>query len=319
MKKILVTGGSGFIGTNLIECYSESNEFEVLNIDIKPPKIVEHKKFWKEANILDRDTIEDIIKKFNPDYIIHLAARANLTGKSLKDYEVNTEGVKNIIMMGNKYKTIRKIIFASTMLVCKAGYIPKKDDDYCPPNFYGESKMIGENIVRSESKNFEWTIVRPTSIWGPWFGPTYKKFFEMIIEGKYINFSSKMSTKTYGYVGNLVYQLDKILFSESSNGRTLYLGDYSPTNIKEWANEIADELDKKIYEVPTFLIRTVAIFGDIAQKLKIKFPINSFRFENMITDNIVPLDATKRIAPETKFSRIQGIKLTLDWMESKRE
>ena len=51
-SKILITGGSGFIGTNVIE-YLSSKNIKLLNIDINEPKIKNHFEFWREVDILD--------------------------------------------------------------------------------------------------------------------------------------------------------------------------------------------------------------------------------------------------------------------------
>ena len=80
----------------------------------------------------------------NPEYVLHLAARADLTGKTLQEYSTNTIGVENVIKICNEVPSIKKVIFTSTQLVCRVGYVPLSADDYCPPNLYGESKMIGE-------------------------------------------------------------------------------------------------------------------------------------------------------------------------------
>jgi len=314
MNRIVVTGGSGFIGTNVVEYYL-SNGAEVINIDIKPPQNPLHNVYWREVDIMDFDKFNSTVREFEPDCVIHLAARANLTGKTLDDYNTNIEGVKNLIEIGNRTESIKKILFASTILVCERGYIPKSDDDYCPPNLYGESKAIGEQLVREESKGYEWVILRPSSIWGPWFGPTYRHFFEMIIRGRYFNFTGKMSTKTYGYIGNTVYQIDEILKSDKTHGATLHLGDYEPTNIKEWSREIAVELDKRIITVPRFMIWSASKAGDLLGLLKLRFPINSFRFNNMTTDSIKPMEKTKEVAPELLFSRKEGNRITLEWLK----
>lgn len=313
--KILLTGGSGFIGTNLMEYYI-SQKVELVNIDIKPPKIKSHHPYWKDVDIRDFVQFSKIIKDFEPEYVIHLAARANLTGKNLEDYSTNILGVENLIRIANGVISVKKIIFTSTMLVCKAGYIPSGDTDYCPPNLYGESKSIGEKLVRELSKSYSWSIIRPTSIWGPWFGPTYRGFFELIMKKRYFNFSGKMSNKSYGYIGNIVYQIDAILFSELSNGKTLYVADYVPTSIKEWSKEIAAEINIRIITIPRFIIWVAAKVGDIVENAGFKFPMNSFRFKNMTTDAIFPMTETQKIAPDVKFTRMEGNKLTLEWLKN---
>lgn len=314
--KVLVTGGSGFIGTNIIEHYL-SKGFHILNIDIKAPRNNDHHHLWRQADIRDFHKLKNLVTDFKPEFVLHLAARADLTGKSLQDYSSNIIGVENLIKVCNETSSIKKVIFTSTQLVCRVGYVPSGDTDYCPPNLYGESKMIGEKLVRDASDllQFDWVIIRPTSIWGPWFGPTYRRFFELIIRKRYFNFSGTLSTKTYGYIGNAVYQIDELLKSDSDNRRTFYIGDYQPVNIKEWAAEIGRELNYSIISIPRPIIWLAAKFGDIFSCLNIKFPINSFRYKNMTTDNIVPLEETKIIAPDTLFSRAEGNRLTIKWMQ----
>ncbi len=313
-QKIIVTGGSGFIGTNLIEHY-QGKGFDILNIDIKPPRNPDQVEYWMEANILDKEKLHQLFLEFKPDYVMHMAARADLLGKSLEEYETNTRGVQNVIEVSNSVPSIKKVIFASTMLVCKVGHVPRDENDYCPPNLYGESKVLGEKQVKQAKTNFDWTIVRPSSIWGPWFGATYRGFFELLLRRKYFHFSGKMSIKTYGYIGNVVYQLDSLLMSEKSNRRVFYLGDYQPTNIKDWANEISKELGYKVLTVPSSLIYIAALFGNVLTTFSVKFPMNTFRYKNMTTDNIVPLENTKELAPDVLFSRVEGSRRTLAWMK----
>jgi len=313
--KILVTGGSGFIGTNLIDFYL-NKEVVILNVDISVPKKDDHFRFWEKADIRDSEKLNQLMVDFQPDYVIHLAARADQRGKTLDDYNANTLGVQNVMEACNKCDSVKKVIFTSTMLVCRVGYYPKTDTDYAPANLYGESKMLGEKIIRDNASglHYKWSITRPTSIWGPWFGPTYREFFLMIMDKKYFNFSGKTTTKIYGYIDNTVYQINTILFTDTTDSGTYYLGDYTPVNIKDWANEIASEIGIKLTTIPRILIYGAAIAGDILKKFKIKFPMNSFRYGNMTTDNIVPLDNIMQVAPHLPVSRKDGNKVALKWL-----
>jgi GlcNAc-P-P-Und epimerase len=314
-SKIVVTGGSGFIGTNLIEYYLTKG-FKILNIDIKPPRNKSQLALWKQGDIRDLNNLKKEIADFQLDFVLHMAARADLKGKSLQDYSSNIQGVENIITVCNELSCIKKVIFTSTQLVCRSGYIPKDENDYCPPNFYGQSKMIGEKLVKdaSHNLNYQWVIIRPTSIWGPWFGITYRKFFEMIIKKRYFNSSGIMATKTYGYIGNAVYQIDELLKAKSNHGKIFYIGDYTPINIKEWAIEIAEDLNYSLINVPRPIIWLSSKLGDFLGHFKINFPMNSFRYKNMTSDNIVPLEETKKYAPLTQYTRIEGNRLTIKWM-----
>ena len=97
--------------------------------------------------------------------------------KELKYFDANTVGVQNLVNVSNQIEELERIIFTSSLLVCRNGYIPTTPIEFCPPNKYGESKVIGEKIVREQCIK-SWVIVRPTSIWGPWFETSYFKFFK---------------------------------------------------------------------------------------------------------------------------------------------
>ncbi|NLD45803.1 MAG: NAD(P)-dependent oxidoreductase [Clostridiaceae bacterium] len=313
--RILITGGSGFIGTNLIEFYL-SKGIQVSNIDIKMPRNKNQKSYWDRIDVRDMQKLRQSVFNFKPDYVIHLAAKADLTGKTLQDYSSNIQGVKNIMTVCNEVVSIKKVVFISTQLVCKCGYYPKDYQDYCPPNLYGESKVIGEKLIQeaSSSLRYKWVIIRPTSIWGPWFGPTYRGFFQLILKKRYFNFSGKMALKTYGYVGNTVYQINALLNEENTHGRVFYVGDYEPTDIKEWATEIANEINFSVRSLPRLLIWCSAKMGDFLGFFNVRFPMNTYRYVNMTTDNIIPLEETKQYAPDTAYNRIEGNRLTIQWM-----
>jgi len=316
MKRILITGGSGFIGTNLINDLI-NNEFEILNIDINPPKIKSHYIYWTEANINNYELLLSAVNDFQPTYAIHLAARTDLDGKSLKDYETNILGVENLIKVLNKTSSLKRVVFTSSMLVCKPGYIPKFNTDYKPSTIYGESKVLTEKIIQDSSHNYEWAITRPTSIWGIGFGVPYRNFFDMVIAKRYYHIGNRSSTKTYGYICNTIYQINQVLISpfEKIDKQIFYLGDYKPYNIEEWANEIAFELGVTIKKVPFNFIKLSALIGDVLKYLNINFPMSSFRLKNMTTNNVVELKNTQEIAPNLPSSRIDGIKKTLNWLK----
>ena len=202
------------------------------------------------------------------------------------------------------------------MLVCRANYKPLNQTDYCPTTIYGESKVVTENYVWKNQPLCDWAILRPTSIWGPWFGRPYKTFFQLILDKKYFHIGNRSCTKTYGYVGNTVYQIEKILFSTTldKNNKVFYLGDYESINIEDWANQIAKKVGYTIRKMPYFSIKLAAFFGDFLKYFKVNFPMNTFRLKNMTTNNIVNLSSTKLIAPNLPFDRTYGIKETLEYI-----
>ena len=215
VNKILVTGGSGFIGTNVIkELLSNGNQ--VLNLDINKPKDGNYLSCWDNVDITNLDVFKKVVVKFDPDYIIHLAARTDLDGLTLDDYGANILGVKNLMSIIKELGALKKIVITSSMLVCRTGYYPLNQFDFSPTTIYGESKVLTEKIVWENKPVCDWAILRPTSIWGPWFGVPYKNFFDMVISKKYFHIGNNSCTKTYGFVGNSVYQILSILFTDTS-------------------------------------------------------------------------------------------------------
>lgn len=315
MAKFLVTGGSGFIGTNLITNLIGDNH-EVLNIDILKPKLEDHNAFFKYINLCDLEALETTVTAFNPNYVIHLGARTDLNGKTLQDYQANIEGVENLMLVLDRLKNLEHVVYASSMYVCQPGYSPKNYDDYKPHTVYGESKVLTEKIIKEKNPNYTWTIIRPTSIWGPHFGEPYNLFFKIVLSRKYFHMGNKACKKTYGYIDNFIYQLESIYKADKNtiDKKVFYLGDYTPYNISTWANEIANYKQIKIPNVPYLFFKMGAYFGDVLKIVRLKFPMTSFRLRNMTTDNIFDLSEIKKIAPKLPVSRIEGTKTTIDWM-----
>lgn len=291
MIKILVTGGSGFIGTNLIDLL-EKSDCKIFNYDISEPRNLNHILYWSRVDILDKEILFSKLLNDKPDYIIHLAARTDLNeNDNLNGYRVNIEGVKNIMEGAKQLQGLKKIIVASSMLVCKLGFFPNNFDEYAPNSLYGQSKVLTEKIVKEYS--FNWTIVRPTSIWGPWFAEPYRNFFELVMKGFYFNISNKhSSTKTYGFVDNTCKQILSLLLNNNDcvNHNYFYLGDIKPINITDWANTIRRlNNQSKPMTLPKDLLKFAAKIGDLLKYVFRfhSFPMNSFRYNNMTNNNII--------------------------------
>lgn len=314
MKRILITGGSGFIGTNLIAFLLEKG-YDILSIDVAEPQNKEHIVNWKRVDILDYSNFRSSVAEFSPSIIVHLAAVTDLNGEDLSYYAANTTGTKNLIDIAKEVSSIKKVIFTSSMYVCQPGYIPKDYDDYKPHTLYGESKREGEILVKNEKGfNFEWVIVRPTSIWGPWFSEPYIDFFNVVYERRYFNFS-KICTKTYGYIGNTVHQFYSIISQDALHSKVFYLGDNPPIQISKWAEEISIEMGKgNIRNIPYYPLKLAAYIGDFLSRINIKFPITSFRLKNMMTNNILPLDDIYKVAGPSPVNRLEGVKRTIEWL-----
>lgn len=317
--KFLVTGGSGFIGTNLVEAILMNGD-EVLNIDIKSPQEEKHFSHWQKLDILDLKALAEAIALYNPEVIFHLAARTDLNGHSINDYNVNTLGVDNLLKSICKLSSLKIVIFASSRLVCEIGYTPITDTDFRPTTPYGESKVFGENLVQSAGGQIPcaWTIVRPTSIWGPWFDIPYKTFFLSIQHGRYIHPGAMKIDKSFGFVGNTVYQLLSISRANRKDvdGKVLYLADSNPIDVLDFANTIQKKMcAPKIKSINIHYLRFAAFVGDALKLCGWKnVPLTSFRLKNLITPMVYDLSPLEKIAGELPYSVEDGVHITLKWM-----
>lgn len=321
MKRVFITGASGFIGTNLVE-YLLNLGFSIANYDINPPRNISQINSWINGDVLDLNFLAGQVKAFRPNYFIHLAARTDLDGADLTQYQTNTIGVLNAIKSLQECTDLRRVCFASSRLVCKIGYSPLGEGDYCPDTFYGESKMLGEKLVRENSKLIPapWFIFRPTSIWGPWFDTPYKEFFLSIYNSHYVHPQGSKISKSFGYVGNVVYILDKLMHCDHStvNGKTVYIADYPPMDLKDWASMIAVAANRPHpREVPVIILKVLALAGDLLKAMGYKKPpLTRFRLNNLLTNMVYDTSLTEQICGRLPYSLQDGVNETVAWLNT---
>lgn len=150
--KILVTGGSGFIGWNLVEAMKRENELLYTYFNNR------HLSEGANAYKLDVENKEEtikLIKKTSPDIIIHTIAVPSVdlceTDRDLAQ-RINVEGTENIT--DACIATNSKIIFISTTHVFRGHEIYTEDDDPDPVNNYASTKVEGERIVSSSGISY---------------------------------------------------------------------------------------------------------------------------------------------------------------------
>ena len=320
--RILVTGGSGFIGTNLIEYLLENYKpIDILNIDIADPKIKDHYSLWKKVDILDKEKLSSTIKSFNPTHVVHLAAKPSLYGKTIEDFPEIVQGTENLVLALNDNKSVKRFIHVSTQFVCYPGVYPQSDDDYSPYSIYGLSKVESEKIIKSIDPSFEWLILRPTNIWGPWH-PSYPyEMWPYLKKRYYMHPGYSKVVKHYGFVINVCYQISEFLFNVDINKvskKAFYTTDPKITS-EEWLNAFSVALSgKKINRIPKFIWFVLASFGSLVKALKINFPVDLGRYFRTTVNENLPVEKTIELMDydANAIKLDEAVKLTVDWLKT---
>jgi len=314
--KVLITGSSGFIGQALVRRLREAG-WEVTGLDRHPGAVTDF-----VCDILDAQKLDQIVKTVSPDSLVHLAARTDLDEKAdLAGYAANIDGVRNLVASVRQTPSIKRAIWTSSQLVCRVGYVPRNDTDYAADTLYGQSKVRTEQIVREEDgAGREWCLVRPTTVWGPGMSAHYQRFLRMIRHGYYFHVGHSPLWKSYSYVGNITYQYWKLLESPTGlvHRQMLYLADYEPIDLLAWSDAFQRALGARpIPHMPLGFAHMLAYCGDAVNALGFrKFPFNSFRLNNVLTQYRFDLKSTEAVCGPLPFGMEQGVAETAAWLQA---
>lgn len=312
--KLLLTGASGFIGTNLIDLLNNNKDVTFINLDFSAPIKKDHLQYWKKCDLLNEEQVEKIISEFKPDKCIHLAAETEIKDSIdiSEAYPVNMRGSVILFNLLKKYNVSRSII-VSTQYVCGPSInLPLNHDDYWPHTDYGKSKVQMEKNARAILKPGKFIIARPTYIWGPWHFKNFNDLVRSLKKRLYVHPSGKEVVRSYGYVKNVCFQLVKLLDIEINNCDWFYVGD-RPIDSYEFVNKISIALTGKgVHVLPRLFIYLMGKIGDVIKKI----PINSFRYKNMITPYLTPMEKTFNVLGESPYSFNESVKDFEDWYKS---
>lgn len=172
MKKIIISGGAGFIGSHVVECALENNNQVIVIDNLVSGKLSnlpnDKRVIFYKADIL-KDNIEYIFEKENPDYCIHLAAQTSVNyseSDPIYDAKMNIVSSINLLNLCKKYK-IKKFITASSAAVYgMPEKLPIAENSQTKPiSFYGISKLTMEKYV--EHFQIPYVIFRFSNVYGP--------------------------------------------------------------------------------------------------------------------------------------------------------
>jgi nucleoside-diphosphate-sugar epimerase len=321
--KILLTGSSGFIGGWFLDAMIRTNH-EVYGVDIRNKNPFNKMTKFFQTDIRDYSAMKKVFEEVQPDILVHMAARTDLEGKVLADYGSNLRGTEVLCQLVGETDSIKRAIYTSSMLVCKIGYIPTSETDYCPHTVYGESKVQTEKIVKKlDGGGKTWCLVRPTTAWGPRMSLHYQTLLRLIKSGRYFHSGSGELNKSYIYVENIVHQFIKLMEVDENilHREIFYLADYKPISLRGYTNMLAEKLNaKSIPTLPLSLVNFMAFGGDILERVGFKtIPFNSFRLRNILTEYIFDLSKTENVCGPLPYSLEQGVEKTAAWYLSKKK
>jgi UDP-glucose 4-epimerase len=252
MMKILVTGGAGFIGSNVADGLIAKGHEVVVVDDLSTgfQENINSESTFYRLDIREVDLAE-VFEKEKPDVICHHAAQIDVR-KSLTDpifdAQVNVLGSLNLLEQCVKHE-IAKVVYASTggAIYGEPEYLPADEQHPIRPlSQYGVTKHIVEHYLYLYGKNYglNYTILRYPNVYGPRQDPLGEAgvvaiFTEALLQGKQpVIYGDGSHTRDYVYVGDVVEA--NLLALDRGEGEIVNLGWGSEISV----NQIFDALKK---------------------------------------------------------------------------
>jgi dTDP-4-dehydrorhamnose reductase len=164
--KILITGANGLLGQKLVEQLSEKGRFEVIASGKGPCRLHGSGYTYQSMDLTNPVEVDQVLTQLAPDTIIHGAAMTNVDQCELNReacYDANVNATAYLIKAAEKLKS--HFIFVSTDFIFSGNDGPYDEEaEAGPVNYYGETKLIGENLVKQGCSS--WAIVRTVLVYG---------------------------------------------------------------------------------------------------------------------------------------------------------
>ncbi len=163
--KVLITGSNGFLGQHLT-LYLTKRKFDVIASGRGECRIPIKEEFeYYSVELTNNDEVSQMVEKYHPDIIIHTAAMSKPDEcNNNKQLCTNNNVTATQYLVDAAKKINAKFIYTSTDFIFGENGPHKEDDIPAPLNFYGESKLQAEGIVKNSGLNY--AIVRPVFIYG---------------------------------------------------------------------------------------------------------------------------------------------------------
>ncbi len=265
MKRVLITGITGFVGANLVRYFHGNKEIKIIGHS----RNVQHAR--DKFDGFSIDFISELTsEKFNEhkvDAILHLAGIAHdLSGKiQLADYhEVN---YKMTIELFNEFKksTATKFIFTSSVkaVTDRSDSIIDEEYEAEPTSTYGKSKREAEKyILKHANGNKRIFILRPVMIHGPGNKGNLNLLYKFVRSGLPYPLGAFENKRSFLAIDNFCFVIEKILYNSIEEG-TYLLADSEPISTNELVILLSESVERKIYMLrfPKRFVKSIAKIG----------------------------------------------------------
>jgi len=285
LKNCLVSGGSGFLGSNLVNALLDKG-CKVRVLDLAPPAFTHKNMEYIKADLRNQEEMEKACKGI--DTVFHTAAIIDLRGGSAVTEEarklshsVNVEGGRTILKACAK-QGVKRFVYTSSNNACFNG-TPNPDMDSNTPNatriydLYTETKVIIEPEIRdfSGTDGVLTTVIRPAGIYGPGKNYMFNELISKMAAGMLVaNLGSPNVIQDYSFIDNLVHAhilaAEHLVPGSPLCGKPYFITDNEPLNNFEFFRPIIEGLGYKFPSmwIPMWMVNP---FLRIWQWLHFKF------------------------------------------------
>lgn len=243
-KRILVTGGCGFIGSHLVRHLSQHGaEVRVLQEDGKPCHRLENEENIEIArcDLSQAAAVEKVVEEFRPHYIFSLAAkilRGIDPGLFPELFEAHVKDLAHVLSAAEKDKELIRLVHAGT--IDEYGKIPapfREDTRENPQNPYAVTKLAGTRLVQqaAQSGAIPAMAVRLALTYGPGqrAGMLVPDVIRSCLEKKNFPMTPGEQTRDFLYVDDAVEGMVRAALMPGVEGEVINLGSSTPTKIKD--------------------------------------------------------------------------------------
>lgn len=329
-RNVLVTGGTGFIGSHLVERLLKEERNVVRVLALRNSKtLIEHENCnllrEKGAEIVygdlrDIDSLYDAVKHI--DCVFHLGAISRPMKILKKEYYDNSVlGTENILKVSRTHG-VRKFIHTSTVSVLgvSPNGLPLEENDYQgDEDDYPWSKRLAENLALEyyNKHNLPVVIIRPSLVYGPRC-LVRLIMFRFIKYGIFPLFNQGIVKIEFAHVDNIVEAILLAEINEAAIGEIFNITDGQSYEIREVLNCIADELKviRPFMRLPCILGRTIGIMSEvISRAVGVYPPFSRTAVEWMSSNrNVYSCEKAKKILGYSPIIDLkEGVKKTVEY------